>query len=409
MEAAPAAEERNPFAAERFPRWWTASLFAGTGVGIQAVTVPLFLRDRVDADERALVIAAALIAQTLPGALLALLGGVIADRVERRRILVRTYGVAAAVSVAYVLLAALEVREIWPVFPLAALVGAAGAFTNPARQSLLPQIVGPSQLQNGVIFGTMGFMATLQFLGPMTGGIVTEAAGLQVAFGLETLFLLAAALLFAGVRAPAPTPSGRSVGADLREGLSIVRGRPTLLGLLAMAAMPGIVFIGPFAVTVPILVPDVFGAGDKWVGILWGCFGAGVFVCSLLLAAVRLRMRGLAICLAMVSGGVTLLFYAGSETLTAATVVLFVWGCSAAVFINYVVALLQENTEPQYMGRVMSMYSLAFLAAAPLGHFQAGVLTTAFGPTTTLLTSGVAAIVVGSLCAVFLRPVRDLR
>ncbi len=407
-EAPGEAADRNPFHAPDFPRWWVASLVAGTGVGIQTVTVALFIRDRVDAADRALAIAAALIAQTLPGALLSLFGGAVADRVERRRILVRTYGIAAVVSAVYVALAGFDVRTIWPVFPLAAVIGAAGAFTNPARQSLLPQIVAPAQLQNGVIFGTMGFMAALQFLGPMTGGLVTEFAGITVAFGMECVLLASAALLFAGVHTEAPTPSGRTVVADLLAGLHFVRGQPALAALLLLAMLPGIFFIGPFSVTVPIVVPDILGAGDKWVGLLWGCFGAGVLACSLLLARYPIRRRGLAICRSMASGGGILILYSASETLAGSALLVLLWGSSAAVFINYVVALLQENTEPGMMGRIMSMYSFAFLAASPVGYFQAGLLTTAVGPQGALLTNGLAALVVGVLCIRFLRPVHEL-
>ena len=102
--AAPAAhaaagEARNPFRVRGYVTWLIASVLAGTGVGIQAVTVPLFVRDRVSDDHRALAIAAVLVCQNAPAALFALVGGVVADRVERRRILVRTYGVAALVSV----------------------------------------------------------------------------------------------------------------------------------------------------------------------------------------------------------------------------------------------------------------------------------------------------------------------
>ncbi|WBL35246.1 MFS transporter [Tepidiforma flava] len=105
-EVTAAGISRNPFTVAKYRAWWFASVAAGMGVGIQAVTVPLFIRDRVAEDQRAAAIAAALICQTLPGAALALLGGVVADRVERRRVLVRTYQiVAAAVSLVYVALA----------------------------------------------------------------------------------------------------------------------------------------------------------------------------------------------------------------------------------------------------------------------------------------------------------------
>lgn len=403
------SESRNPFDAPGFARWWTASMAAGLGAGIQSVTVPLFVRDRVEDDVRALAIAGALVAATLPGALLALVGGAVADRVERRRILVRTYSIATAVSIAYVALAGLDVRTAWPVYPLAAIVGSAAAFTNPARSSLLPQLVSRAQLQNGVILGTtLGFMAMLQLIGPSLGGLVMDAFGLAAAFGVETCLLALAALLFSGVRSAPPSPTGRSVRADLVEGLRYARGHTVLRGLLGLGLVPGVCFIGPFSVTVPLLVPDVFHASDKWVGILWGCFGGGVVLGSIALALRPLPRRGLAVCLANVVGGLVLVAYGASDTLPAAAAALLLWGMGASVFINYVAVLLQEHAEPRMIGRVMSMYSLAFAISMPLGYALSGALTTAIGATHTLLVMGCFAAAIGVACLAGLRSVRSL-
>ncbi len=399
---------RNPFSSNRFTRWWLASVVAGTGVGIQAVTVPLFIRDRVDLDARAAAIAAALIVQNLPGAVLALIGGTFADRIERRRILMTTYSVAALVSTAYVVLSGLDVGEIWPVFPLAAVVGAAGAFTNPARQSMLNQIVTREQMQNAVILGTMAFMATLQFVGPALGGLLTDLVSLTAAFAAETVFLLGGAILFSRIRTEVTPATGSSVLSDLKEGLLYVAATPKLYGLLILSTVPGILFIGPFAVTVPIIVPDIMHAGDKWVGLFWGCFGVGVLIGSTLLTWRPLPRRGLALCATNVIGGFVLMAYSQSETLPISVVILIVWGLTASVFMNYAVSLLQENAEPRMIGRVMSMYSLTFFASMPIGYAQAGFVTTKFGPQATLLSSGIAASALGLAVLLALKPVREL-
>jgi MFS family permease len=400
---------RNPFAAPAFPRYWLASLAAGTGLGTLTVTVPLYIRDRVELDARGLAIASALVAQTLPGALLALLGGALADRVERRVVLVRTYGVVAGVSTLFAALVALDVQRVWPIFPLAVIVGSAAAFTNPARQSLVPQLVSREQLLNGVIFGNIGYMAAFQFLGPTAAGFTVDLAGLGAAFALEVALLALAAALFWGVRTPPPEPSGASIRDDLRAGVRYVASEPALRGLLLLGTVVGVFFIGPFAVTVPILVPDVFGASDRWVGILWGCFGAGVLLGSIALTLRSLPRRGLAVCLANVSGGIVLCLYSQSAVLWLSALLLVVWGLGASVFMNYVIALLQEHTAAPMMGRVMSMYSLAFFASMPVGYAQAGLVTRSFGAEATLLSSGVVAAVIGVACLVLGKPVRELR
>jgi MFS family permease len=355
-----------------------------------------------------MAIAGALIAQTLPGALLTLVGGVVADRVERRRILVRTYTVAALASALYVLLSGLDVRQVWPVYPLAAMIGSAGAFTNPARQSMLPLLVDRDQLQNGVFMGTMGFMATLQFLGPSIAGLVTESFGLTRAFGLEVLMLAVAAALFATVRTDPPVRTGRDVLGDLADGVRYARSEPTILSLLLLSTMIGVFFIGPFAVTVAILVPDVLHAGDKWVGLLWGCFGGGILGGSVLLTWKRLPRRGLAVCATISLGGLLSIAYGASESLPLSAVLQVLSGLNAAVFVNYAITLLQERVDPARLGRVMSMYSLAFFASMPIGYAQAGLVTDRFGPQATLIESGALAALVGLACLIWLKPVRAL-
>lgn len=404
-----AAISRNPFTVAGYRVWWLASVVAGTGVGIQAVTVPLFIRDRVGEDQRAAAIAAALICQTLPGAILALFGGVMADRVERRRILVRTYTVAAAVSLVYVALAGFEASVIWPVFILAAIVGSAGAFTNPARQSMMPQILHVSQIQNGAIWGTMAFMATLQFGGPSLGGVLSDEFGLTLAFAAEVLMLAVAAFLFGRIATDVPTPTGRSVRHDLAEGIRYVRRNSSLLGILALGTIPGVFLTGPFAVTVVLMVEDVFEASDKFVGLLWGSLGAGIVFGSFLMSMFRTRHRGRLLTGSVLFGGGLWALYGLSSSLALSMTLAFVAGIvGPAIFINFAVALLQENTDRQMMGRVMSMYGLSFSASIPVGYAQAGIQASLWGPQVTLFSSAAIATVIGLFAVLFLRPVNRL-
>jgi len=275
---------------------------------------------------------------------------------------------------------------------------------------MMPQILRASQLQNGVILGTMAFMATLQFGGPTLGGLLADGPGLTFAFATEVAMLAAAALLFSRVATDMPVPTGRSVRADLVEGLRYVRRSPALTGVLALGTVPGVFLMGPFAVTVVIFVGDVLHQSDKFVGILWGCFGAGILVGSVLLTVVRPPRRGLTLCSSVVMGGVFMGLYGLSSSLPLNMLFLFVSGIlGPAIFINFAVALLQELTERQMMGRVMSMYGLAFTASTPVGYAQAGVMTTLFGPQVTVVVSAVAAISIGIAAMLFLRPVTRLR
>jgi MFS family permease len=273
---------------------------------------------------------------------------------------------------------------------------------------MLRVLVTPEQLQNGVILGTTGYMATFQFLGPSIGGLVADGFGLVPAFALEVVLLGLAAFAFSGIGTDVPAPTGRNVLGDLLDGVRYVRSEPTILSLLLLSTTIGLFFIGPFGVTIAILVPDVLHASDKWVGLLTGCFGGGVLVGSMLLTIVRFPRRGIAVGATTLVGGFISVAYGLSTHLWWSAVLQVISGLNAAVFANYAIALLQERADPARVGRVMSMYSLAFFASMPIGYAQAGLVTRWLGPQATLIESGILAAVVGLVCLLWLKPVRDL-
>lgn len=403
-------ESRNPFTNTNYRKWWTASVVAGTGVGIQTATVPLYIQATVSSDHRQLAVTAALICQNLPAAFFALFGGVIADRVERRRILVRTYAVAAAVSLAYVALTGFSLGLYWPVLVLGAVVGSAGAFTNPARSSMTPLILRPSQLPNGIILGTVAFMATLQVGGPTVGGLIADGFGLTWAFVAEVATLALAALIFSRVPTDMPTPTGKNVWGDLKAGLGYVRSSPVLPGILILGTIPGVFFMGPFTVTNLFVVKDVLRESDKFVGIMFGCLGAGILVGSVLLTVLRTERRGAMLIGCIITGGATFALYGQSASLPMSMFILFISGVvGPAVFINVAQALLQLNTDRPMMGRVMSMYGLSFAASVPLGQLQGGIVMKLMGPQAAITISGAIMASVGVVAMFAMKRIRELR
>jgi MFS family permease len=143
---------------------------------------------------------------------------------------------------------------------------------------------------------------------------------------------------------------------------------------------------------------------------LWGSFGAGIVAGSLLLSAVRVPRRGLLLAGSLVGGPLFTLGYGLAPNTGAAMAFLFAAGIAGpAIFINFAVALLQEHADRSMMGRVMSMYGLAFTASVPAGYLQAGIQASLWGPRPTLLTSTALCIVVGAGAMLFLRPVTRLR
>ncbi len=384
------------------------TVIGAMGVGIQLVTVPLFVRDRVSEDHRAIAISLALVCQMLPSAVLLLVGGVIADRIERRRIMIRVYIVAAAVSCVYVFLSKADFSGIWPVFFLGATIGAVDAFGQPARISMAPAILPQAQLQNGIILSTVAFMAAGMFMGPAVGGLLADGAGLTVAFSAEVAFLVIAALLSTRIGTDKPVPTGKTIRGDLVDGLRYVRGASALKWLLLFQMVPGLFLIGPFRVTAVLMVNDVLAEPDKYVGLFSACFGVGVLMGSFLMTLRHIPNRGKVLCGAPILGGVTFIAYAASEMVTLSMAILVFWGLGAAIFINLATPLIQEASSRPMIGRVMSMSNLAFAIATPLGLIQSGLLASAFGPQVAVTVSGVVCTVIGVLALIFLKPVRSL-
>jgi predicted MFS family arabinose efflux permease len=223
------------------------------------------------------------------------------------------------------------------------------------------------------------------------------------------LFLLVGALLAWRVRVERPQPTGKSVFGDLADGVRYVRGSPTIKALLVMQLLPGLLLIGPFRVTAVAIVQDVLHESDKFVGLLSGGFGIGVLAGSMALTAIRIRRRGLLLCLAPIPGGIIFVAYGLSEHVAPSLALMVPWGLSAAIFINMVSPLLQEASTPEMLGRVMSMSSLCFAISTPLGFAHSGVIASAWGPQESVILSGATFAAIGVLCVLFLRPVRRLQ
>ncbi len=340
---------------------------------------------------------------------LTLLGGVIADRMEPRLLLFRATAVAATVSAVYIVLSAAEVTIVWPVFALSAAVGAVAAFEQPARQGVLPQMVTRPQLQNAVILGNVGFLAAGQFAGPGLGGLVGGDVGLTAAFALETGLLALGAVLFLTLGRYEPrAPEQHDIRSDLAEGLRYVRRSRNIIGLLVLAAMPGIFYAGPLTVNMLLIVEDVLELEDRWVGILFGTFGAGMIVSSALMTLRPLPRRGLLLALSPIVGAPLLVVFGLSETPWLTVAALLAIGPPAAIFTNLSLALLQERTEEAVMGRVMGVYALMFVLSSPIGFAQTGLVTSLVGPQASIVASAIAGGVAGIALLIWL-PVRKLR
>ncbi|GAC70535.1 MFS transporter [Gordonia soli] len=292
--------------------------------------------------------------------------GVIADRVDRRRLMIvlqSIMGVLAAV------LAALTIGgwiEVWQVGILAALLGLNNAFENPARQAFIHQIVGESLIRNAVTLNSVMVNAA-RAVGPAAAGIILAAIGAGWCFAINAVSFVAVVVSLIVMntdRIHAETPVPRAKG-QLREGLRYVAGIPTLwIPLVTMGLVGTLAY--EFQVSLPAAARDVFDGGPQAFGFMTSAMGVGAVVGGLIVAARGTTgLRPLSI--AAAGFGVTIAVTALSPSLPVAIGALFFVGWLSVSFLSTGNATLQLNSDPQMRGRVMALWSVAFMGSTPIG------------------------------------------
>ena len=334
----------------------------------------------------------------IPSFLLILVGGAVADRGDRRALLVGLHGVAALLG--FGLLA--SVASDWLSLPLviayALGMGAVGAFVTPARDSLLSEVVGTRDMMRAVTGMTLVQWGA-QAIGSLIGGAArwigtVPALGIQVVvllLGIPTLLRLRA------VASGAPRGRRRLHLADLGVGLRETLGSPVLRSVLLLVVSVGLLFMGPFRVVFPLLVRDVYDGDVAQLGLLGMAFPVGTIAGSLgLLALGTLRRKGLAQLVSLFAGGCVLAAIGQGLSFAGTLGLVGLFGVTASVFMNASRTVFQERASARNRARVLSVYTLGFMGAGGLiGAPMAGLLVNWIGPLQTCqLNGGLMALLV---------------
>ena len=330
--------------------------------------------------------------QFLPMLLIGPFGGVLADRVDKRRLLIATQATAGALAVLLGALTATGVIQLWMVMLLAFAFGCVVAIDNPARQSFVLEMVGSEDLPNAVTLNSV-VVNGARAVGPAIGGLLIAGVGIAACFVLNGLSYLAVITALIRMR-----PSELHLGAraaraprQLREGLSYVWRTPELrIPLLVLAAIGTLTY--NFHVTLPLLAKFTFGGGPLAYGILSGVMGIGAVVGGLA-SARRSEASVAALLRAAVIFGSSMLLTAVAPTLPLAAASLLLVGAASIRFIAVGNAALQLHAAPDMRGRVMALWGVAFLGTTPIGGPIAGWIGQAFGARTAIVVGAVAALI----------------
>uniref|UniRef100_UPI002FE19792 MFS transporter n=1 Tax=Rhabdothermincola sp. TaxID=2820405 RepID=UPI002FE19792 len=330
--------------------------------------------------------------QFLPMLVLGPWAGVIADRSDKRRLLLATQSAAGSLALVLGVLTATGAVQLWMVFLLALGLGLVNAFDMPARQSFVYEMVGPEHLTNAVGLNST-VMNAGRLVGPAVGGVVIATLGLATCFLLNALSYAAVLAALAAMRVGElhrTEPVARQHG-QLLEGLRYVWVTPALRTPLLMLAVIGTLTY-EFQVSLPILATFTFGAGAEGYGALLSAMSAGAVIGGLVLAG-RMTASHRGVGWSAAAFGLLVLVASVMPTLTATAVVMPLVGAASIAVITLTNATLQLTADPQMRARVIALYGVAFLGSTPIGGPIVGWVGETLGGRAALAIGGLAALV----------------
>jgi MFS family permease len=329
--------------------------------------------------------------QFIPTLLFGVWGGVIADRFDKRNVLLVTQAAMAVVAVLLAVVDLTGVVQLWMLYALVFALGMALAVDNPTRQSFVSELVPPADLPNAIGLSSAIFQLA-RVLGPALAGVLIVAVGTGVCFVLNAvsfIFIIAALLMMRTSELHRDAPLGREKG-QLREGLHYVWRTPELRWILLLTLV-----VGTFAINSPVVLPllakitfDGNAEAYSWMSI---AMGAGA-IFGALFAANRSDTRGNVLFMTGMAFGVAICVASFAPTLAIFIALLVLVGAGQISFLAVCNSLLQVISDPAMRGRVMAVYTITLLGTTPVGGPLIGWISQQFGPRWGFAVGGIATV-----------------
>jgi MFS family permease len=368
--------------------WFGGQLVSLSGTWMQQVAQDWLV---LQLTGRALPVGITTALQFAPVALFGIWGGLVADRLDKRRLLIVTQAAAALLALTLGLLTATGVVQLWMVYLLAFALGTVTAFDLPARQAFVTEMVGPGLLANAVALNSALFNSA-RVIGPALAGAAILAFGLAPAFLVNAASYLATMSALVAMdpeRLHRQAPARRAPG-QVRDGLRYIWGTPVLRSTLLLVTVVGTLGLN-FHVVLPVLARFEFHAGPGTYGLMISVMAAGSIVGALIAAGRQRPTRALLVGAAG-AFGLCSLAAAAAPTLAWELAVLVGVGAATITFLSTANTTLQLNSDPAMRGRVMALYGVLFLGSTPLGGALSGWLAEVAGPRSPLWLGGTACL-----------------
>jgi predicted MFS family arabinose efflux permease len=351
---------------------------------------------------------------TSPAVVFTLLGGVFADLIDRRRLLLYTQVIAGLAALSLATLVATNVVNRWMVLGFSFVTGCCMALASPSYLAMTYDLVGREDLANAIAMNSTQFQLS-RVVGPTLAGVAFRVFGLAGCFYANGLSFIAVVAALWKVRPKPrantlahPVNDRRAIWRDLTEGLRYVRNRPRVWSLLLLCAINSL-FGAPYFTLVPIYARDIFHLGETGLAMMMGTAGAGAFCSALLVAYLGdFRRKGWFVLVGSIAFGLSIMGFALSSRLKLSLLFLFGVGFALVMALAISNTLLQKLVTDQMRGRVMSMFLLSFVGTMPIGNILAGTASNHFGPQRTLAAGGFIITIVATGFLIFNKRLRDL-
>ena len=363
--------------------------------------------------DSSVILGAMSFANALPMIACSLFGGVIADRVEKKWVMLGgqavfalvSVGIAVALTTGYL---SAEHAGSWRLLVVSsALQGGVMGLMMPSRQAIIPQIVPEDKLMNAISLNTMG-MNTLQLFAPALAGFMVEAIDFQAVYFVMTgMYLFSVVFFFFLPKTGTTVSRGISAFKGIKEGLNYVRNDHVILGVLMLSFL--IVLLSmPFNSMLPVFVDSKhLNVGPQGMGVLMSVSGIGALLSSLTLTSLPNKKRGLILILSGLALGLTLLAFSFSHSWPLSLVLIGFVGIAQSVRMTLSNTLLQQYVEDRYVGRVMSLFLMQF-GFTSFSAFAAGVLTQAVGLSWAIGGFAAALALISAAVLLFVPRMREL-
>jgi MFS family permease len=375
---------------------WLGQLVSMAGSMMQSAAILWHVSLLVPPSQRGLALGMVGLVRVVPIVTFSLIGGVMADAHDRRRVMLITQSGMALCAAMLAWIAFAGVAQVWPIYALAATGAAFGAFDAPARQALIPTLVPASHLPNAISLNAIVFQAA-SVIGPAAGGVLIGAAGVAWAYAINAVsfvFVIAALLMMRGISGRAQGGSREVTLAAALEGLRFVFRTPLIRSTMLLDFFA--TFFASATALLPIYAQDILHVGARGYGVLSAAPSVGAILASVVLVRFvdHIERRGPALLWAIVVYGLATVLFGISRTFSITFLCLAATG--AADTVSMVIRnLVRQLTTPDAMrGRMTSVNMIFFMGGPQLGELEAGLVAHAWGPVLSVVSGGVGCLIV---------------